>query len=100
MSQTRSQEASTVYRVEGQDEGRRRVAVYDAAVSLIESAEQVDEKALPAPVVAAIRTHRRAIYAVGMKVIRTGATHYELTLRGSRRTATVVKPDGTVVSFE
>lgn len=99
-SRPERQDGRTVYRIDARDKGRRRIAVYDRAASLIESAGQVEEKELPAPVVAAIRSHRRAMYVTGMKVTRKGAVHYELTLRGSRRTAMIVKPDGAVVSFQ
>ena len=44
--------------------------------------------------------HRRAIYVTGMKVTRGANVEYRLTVRGSRRTAMVAKPDGTVISFE
>lgn len=87
------------YRVESLDKGRRRIVVYDAGGAAIEVAEQVAERELPAPVAAAMRSHRRAIYVTGMKVTRQGTVQYELTLRGTRKTALVAKPDGTVVSF-
>ena len=90
----------TLFRVEGVHQGRRRVVLYDANGSAIEVAEQVEEKELPAPVLAAIRAHRRAIYVSGVKVTRGKNVEYRLTVKGSRRTAMVAKPDGTVVSFE
>ena len=66
----------------------------------IEVAEQVEEKELPQPVAAAMHSHPRAIYVSGMKVTRGGNVEYRLTVRGSRKTAMVAKPDGTVVSFK
>ena len=90
----------TLFRVEGVHQGRRRVVLYDANATAIEVAEQVEEKELPAPVLAAIRKHRRAIYVSGLKVTRGRDVEYRLTVKGSRRTAMVAKPDGTVVSFE
>jgi hypothetical protein len=90
----------TVFRLESADKGRRRVVLYDAGGTAIEVAEQVEEKDLPAPVLAAMRSHPRAIYGSGMKVTRGGAVHYHLTLRGTRKTAMIAKPDGTVVSFK
>jgi hypothetical protein len=33
-------------------------------------------------------------------VTRGGAVEYQLTLKGTRKTAMVVKPDGTVLSFK
>ena len=89
-----------IFRVESVDKGRRRVVLYDARGVAIEIAEQVDERDLPQPVAAAMRSHRRAIYVTGMKVTRDGSVLYQLTLRGTRKTAMVAKPDGTVVSFK
>jgi len=60
----------------------------------------VHEKDLPAPVVAELREHPRATYVEGLKVTRGASVEYRLTLRGTRKTALVVKPDGTVVSFQ
>jgi hypothetical protein len=60
----------------------------------------VEEKDLPAPVAAAMHSHPRAIYGSGMKVTRGGTVEYRLTVRGTRKTAMVAKPDGTVVSFK
>jgi hypothetical protein len=90
----------TVYRVDSTDKGRRRIVLYDAMGGVVQLAEQVEEKELPAPVAAAMHSHPRAIYVTGMKVTRKGTVHYELTLRGTRKTAMVAKPDGTVVSFK
>jgi len=90
----------TTYRVESTDKGRTRILTYEASGSVIQLAEPVAEKDLPAPVAAAVRSHRRAIYVSGLKVTRGGGTEYQLTLRGSRKTAMVVKPDGTVLSFQ
>jgi hypothetical protein len=89
----------TVFRVDGVHDGKRRVVLYDANGATIEVAEQVEEKDLPPPVAAAIHAHRRAIYVSGLKVTRGSNVEYRLTVRGSRRTAMVAKPDGTVVSF-
>ena len=90
----------TVFRVDGAQSGKRRTALYDANGGVIEVAEQVDEKELPAPVAAAMHSHRRAIYVSGLKVTRGSDVEYRLTVRGSRKTAMVAKPDGTVVSFK
>jgi hypothetical protein len=90
----------TVFRVDSTQGGKRRVVLYDASGATIEVAEQVEEKDLPAPVAAAIRSHRRAIYVSGLKVTRGSNVEYRITVRGSRRTAMVAKPDGTVVSFK
>jgi hypothetical protein len=90
----------TVFRVESVDKGRRRVVLYDAAGTAIEVAEQVDEKDLPAPVLAAMRSHPRAIYGSGLKVTRGSTVQYHLTVRGTRKTAMIARPDGTVVSFK
>jgi hypothetical protein len=65
-----------------------------------ERREAVLEKDLPKPVAAAMHSHRRAIFVSATKVTRGGAVEYQLTLKGSRKTAMVVKPDGTVVSFK
>ena len=90
----------TVFRVEGVDQGRRRIVLYGPSGTVIETAEQVAESQLPPPVAAAMHSHPRAIYVAGLKVARGGSVHYQLTLRGTRKTAMVVKPDGTVVSFQ
>ena len=76
------------------------MVLYDAKGAVVEVAEQVEERELPKPVLAAIRSHRRAIYVSGMKVTRGGTVEYRLTVRGTRKTAMVAKPDGTVVSFK
>jgi hypothetical protein len=47
-----------------------------------------------------MHSHRRAIYVSGLKVTRGGSVEYRLTVSGSRKTAMVAKPDGTVVSFK
>jgi hypothetical protein len=90
----------TVFRVDGAQSGKRRTVLYDANGGVIEAAEQVDEKELPAPVAAAMHSHPRAIYVNGFKVTRAGSVEYRLTVRGTRKTAMVAKPDGTVVSFK
>ena len=65
-----------------------------------ERREAVLEKDLPKPVVAAMRSHPRAIFVSASRVTRGGAVEYQLTIKGTRKTAMVVKPDGTVVSFK
>ena len=65
-----------------------------------ERREAVLERDLPKPVAAAMRSHPRAIFVSGTKVTRSGTVEYQLTLKGTRKTAMVVKPDGTVVSFK
>lgn len=90
----------TLFRIDSIDGGRRRVVLYDAKGAVVEVADQVDERDLPGPVLAAIRSHRRAIYVSGMKVTRGRNVEYRITVKGSRRTAMVAKPDGTVISFE
>ena len=88
------------FRVESVDKGRRRVVLYDPSSAVIEVAEQVDERELPQPVAAAMHSHPRAIYVSGIKVTRGGSVQYQLTLRGTRKTAMLAKPDGTVISFK
>jgi hypothetical protein len=90
----------TLFRIDSVDAGRRRLVLYDAKGAVIEVADQIEERELPKPVLAAIRSHRRAIYVGGMKVTRGRNVEYRITVKGSRRTAMVAKPDGTVVSFE
>jgi hypothetical protein len=65
-----------------------------------ERREAVLEKDLPKPVAAAMRSHPRAIFVSASKVTRGAAVEYQLTIKGTRKTAMVVKPDGTVVSFK
>jgi hypothetical protein len=86
--------------VESVENGRRKVVRYDERGTLFEVGEQVDEKELPQPVADAVHSHRRAIYVSGMKFTRGKDVRYELTLRGSRKTAMIARPDGTVVSFK
>ena len=90
----------TAFRVDSMDKGRRRVVLYDATGKVVEVTEYVQEKELPKPVADAMHSHRRAIYVSGMKVTRGAIVEYRLTVRGSRKTAMVAKPDGTVVSFK
>jgi hypothetical protein len=90
----------TLFRVDAVQQGKRRSVLYDASGAVIESAEQVEEKELPQAVAAAMHSHPRAIYVSGMKVTRGGNVEYRLTVRGTRKTAMIAKPDGTVVSFK
>ena len=90
----------TLVRVDSVDKGRRRLVLYDASGTVVEVAEQVEEKDLPKPVADAMHSHPRAIYVSGMKVTRGASVEYQLTVRGTRKTAMVAKPDGTVVSFK
>jgi hypothetical protein len=76
------------------------IAVMGVGVFAQERREAVLEKDLPKPVAAAMRSHRRAIFVSGMKVTNGSRVEYRLTLKGTRKTAMVVKPDGTVVSFK
>jgi hypothetical protein len=94
------QDGKIAFRVECMDKGRRRVLVYDLNGSVLEAAEQVDEKDLPQPVAAAVHTHPRAVYVRGMKITRGLNVHYELLLRGTRKSTMIVRPDGSIVSFK
>ena len=86
--------------VESVEKGRRKVVRYDERGVATEVGEQVDEKDLPPPVSAAMHSHPRAIYVSGMKFTKGKDVWYELTVRGTRKTAMVAKADGTVVSFK
>jgi hypothetical protein len=90
----------TVFRVDGVDRGRRRTVLYEASGTVVEIAEQVEEKELPKPVFDAMHSHPRAIYVSGLRVTRGSSVEYRLTVRGTRKTAMIAKPDGTVVSFK
>jgi len=90
----------TLFRVDSVHQGKKRIVLYETTGAVIEVAEQVEEKELPQPVAAAMHSHPRAIYVSGMKVMRGGSIEYRLTVRGTRKTAMVAKPDGTVVSFK
>jgi hypothetical protein len=94
------QDGKIAFRVECLDKGRRRVLVYDLRGSVLEAAEEMDEKDLPAPVAAAMHSHPRAVYVKGMKITRGINVYYELTLRGTRKTTMIVRPGGSVVSFK
>ena len=89
-----------VFRVESTDKGRRRVLLYEAGGRVVEVSEEVTEKDLPRPVAAAMHSHPRAIYGSGWKVTRGGSVEYRLTVKGTRKTAMIARPDGTVVSFK
>jgi hypothetical protein len=76
-----------------------------AAVGVLAQAKErlddVKEKDLPKPVSDAMHSHRRAEFVSAVKVTRgNSVVEYRLTLKGSRKTAMVVKPDGTVLSFK
>lgn len=88
------------FRIDATDKGQRRVLLYSLAGSVIEASEQVIEKDLPKPVLDAMRAHRKAVFVKGMKITRSLTTYYELTLRGTRKTTMVVRPDGSVASFK
>lgn len=90
----------SVFRVDSLQKGKRRIVLYDSNGALIETTEQVAENELPQPVAAAMHSHPRAIYVSGFKVTRGSSVEYRLTVRGTRKTAMVAKPDGTVVSFK
>ena len=92
--------SQTVFRLETIDKGRRRVLLYEAAGKVVEVSEEVAEKELPKPVADAMHSHPRAIYGTGWKVTRGGSVEYRLTVKGTRKTAMIAKPDGTVVSFK
>ena len=66
-----------------------------------ERLDDVKEKDLPKAVADAMHSHRRAVFVSAVKVTRDNSVvEYRLTLKGSRKTAMVVKPDGTVLSFK
>jgi hypothetical protein len=87
-------------KVESTVNGRKRVVLYDAAGKVLEIADEVQEKDLPKPVAAAMHSHPRAIFVSATKVTRGSSVEYRLTVRGTRKTAMVAKPDGTVLSFK
>ena len=92
--------STSAKRVETIEKGRKKVVVYDAGGAVLEMSEQVEEKDLPKPVLDAIHSHRRAIFVSAMKVTRKGGVEYQITVRGSRKTAMVARADGTVLSFK
>jgi hypothetical protein len=101
MSLTEERDGSRMaFRVDLVDKGRRKRVLYDQTAAVIEVGEQVDEKDLPRPVAAAMHSHPRAIFVTGMRVTRGNVVRYELTLRGTRKTAMVTQADGTVLSFK
>ena len=87
-------------RVETVENGRKKAVLYDANGAVLEISEQVGEKDLPKPVLDAMHSHPRAIFVSAMKVTRKGNVEYQITVRGSRKTAMVAKADGTVLSFK
>ena len=87
-------------KIESVVNGRRRVVQHDASGKVVEIADEVLEKELPRPVADAMHSHPRAIYVGGWKVTRGSSVEYRLTVRGTRKTAMVAKPDGTVLSFK
>ncbi len=92
------QDGKMAFRVDAQEKGRRLVVTYTVDGAVIEGAEQVDEADLPKAVADAVRSYPKARFVKGMKVVRGVNVHYELTLRGTRKTMMIVKPDGSVVS--
>jgi hypothetical protein len=82
------------------DKGLRGSLPSDATGKVVEVVESVQEKDLPKPVADAMHSHPRAIYVSGTKVTRGGNVEYRLTLRGTRKTAMVTRPDGSVISFK
>jgi hypothetical protein len=63
--------------------------------------EAVAVSDLPAPVLAAARSHPRATLAGATKVTRSGnIVFYELQLTGTSKTHMVVGPDGQVLTFD
>jgi hypothetical protein len=80
------------------------IVVLAAVGALAQAKERLDdvkEQELPKPVAEAFHSHRRAVFVSAVKVTRDGrVVEYRLTLKGSRKTAMVVKPDGTVLSFK
>ena len=92
--------STSAKRVETIEKGRKKVVVYDAGGAVLEMSEQVEEKDLPKPVLDAIHSHRRAIFVSATKVSRKGGVEYQITVRGSRKTAMVARADGTVLSFK
>ena len=87
-------------RVETVENGRKKTVIYDASGVVLEVSQQVEEKDLPKPVLDAIHSHRRAVFVRAMKVTRKGDVEYQITVRGSRKTAMIAKADGTVLSFK
>ena len=102
ISSTKQEQSNhrTLFRVDGTETGRVRSVLYDANGKVVEVGDQVEENELPKPVFDAIHAHRRAIFVSAMKVTRGADMEYRITVRGSRRTAMIAKPDGTVLSFE
>ena len=98
VTQTRDGNQS-VFRVDRTDKGRRRVVLYEPGGRAVEVSEEVMERDLPKPVADAMHSHPRAIYGSGWKVTRGASVEYRLTVKGTRKTAMIAKPDGTVLSF-
>jgi hypothetical protein len=90
----------TVFIVDSVDKDRRRVVTFDERSAVVSIAEQVEEADLPPPVAAAMHADARLNFVAGVKFTRGSTIEYRLTVRGARKTAMVVKPDGTVVSFK
>lgn len=92
------QDGKVAFRVDALEKGRRLVVVYSLEGAVIEAAEQVEEADLPKAVIDAIHSYPKARFVKGMKVVHGLNVHYELTLRGTRKTLMIVKPDGSIVS--
>jgi hypothetical protein len=90
-----------VIRIDGVAKGGRDLRLlYDPSGALVQVTEQITEREVPAPVLAAMRAHRRAIFVEAARVRRGRTVEYHLTVRGSRRTKMVAQEDGTVISFQ
>jgi hypothetical protein len=79
--------------------GKRRVVYYDAKGGVVQVSEPLAEKELPSKVAAAMHSHPRAIFVSGVRVTRDNKVEYHLVVKGTRKSAMVVAPDGTEVSF-
>ena len=82
------------------DRARGRTLSPDATEKGAEVVEPVRENELPKLVADAMHSHPRAIYVSGTKVTRGGDVEYRLTVRGTRKTELIARPDGTVISFK
>ncbi len=93
------EDGEVAFRVDAVEKSRRIVVMYDVNGGVIQSAEQINEADLPKAVMDTVRAQsKKASFVRGMKVVRGTNVHYELTLRGTRKSTLVVKPNGALVT--
>jgi hypothetical protein len=94
-----AEKGKTVYEVESIDNGMARDLIYRADGSVVSYEETIPESAVPAPVVAAIKTkYPKATLGRCEKTFENNATTYEIALKGAKVSSVTLTPEGKWVS--